>query len=90
MPKVSAKYHKCKYFFQIFKKVQFFEIWLEPKTCLCSIYHNFVKNYYFDLKFAVYLAITFYYDVLKGLFHKFIRVVVVGARSRLAFFRNRG
>ena len=25
-------------------------------------------NEYFDLKFAVYLAIAFYYDVLKGLF----------------------
>ena len=24
------------------------EIWLKPKSCLCSIYHNFVKNYYFN------------------------------------------
>ena len=74
------------------KKVHFFnprEIWLEPKSCFCSIYRNFVINEYFDLKFAVYLAITFHYDVLKGLFYTFV-VVVVGARSRLAFFRNRG
>ena len=67
------------------------EIWLEPKSCFCSIYHNFVINEYFDLKFAVYLAITFHYDVLKGLFDTVVVVViVVGARSRLAFFRNRG
>ena len=75
------------------KKVHIFtphEIWLEPKSCLCSICHNFVKNYYFDLKFAVYLAITFHYYVLKGFFNTMIRVVVVGARSRLAFFCNRG
>ena len=40
---------------------------------------------------AVYLAIAFHYDVLKGLNDTFV-VVVVGARSwsRLAFFRNRG
>ena len=35
-------------------------------------YHTFVINEYFvsnfDLTFAVYLAITFHYDVLKGLF----------------------
>ena len=70
------------------------EIWLEPKSCFCSIYHNFLINEYFDLKFAVNLAIAFYYDVLKGLFDTFVVVdvivVVVGARSRLAFFRNRG
>ena len=66
------------------------EIWLEPKSCLCSIYHNFVINEYFDLKFAVYLAITFHYDDLKDFLNSIIRIVVVGARSRLAFFRNRG
>ena len=41
----------------------------------------------------MYLAITFHYNDLKGLFDSFIVVVVivvVGARSRLAFFRNRG
>ena len=72
------------------KQIHFFnsrEIWLKPKSCFCSIYHNFVINEYFDLKFAVYLAITFHYDVLKGLFHT---AVVVGARSRLAFFMIRG
>ena len=72
--------------------VQFFtppEIWLELKSCLCSIYHNFVKNYYYDLKFAVFLAITFHYNVLIGLFDNMIRVVV-GARSHLTNFSNRG
>ena len=42
----------------------------------------------------MYLAIAFHYDVLKGLFDTAVVlsviVVVVGARSRLAFFRNRG
>ena len=94
MTKVSAKYHLRKYFTKIpRKKSTFFyprEIWLEPKSCFCSIYHNFVINEYFDLKFAVYLAIAFNYDVLKGLFDTVVVVVVVGARSRLAFFRNRG
>ena len=69
------------------------EIWLKPMSCFCSIYHNFVINEYFDLKFAVYLAIAFYYDVLKRLFYFSVVVcvvVVVSARSRLAFFRNRG
>ena len=67
-------------------------IWLEPKSCFCSIYHNFVIKEYFDLKFAVYLAIAFHYDVLKRLFDTAVVVlaVVVGERSRLAFFRNRG
>ena len=50
------------------------------------VFIQFVINEYFDLKFAVYLAIAFHYDVLKGLFDT---AVVVGARSRLAFFRNR-
>ena len=62
------------------KKVHFFyprEIWLEPKSCFCSIYHNFVINEYFDLKFAVILAIAFYYDVLKGLFDTFVVVDVI-------------
>ena len=75
------------------KKVNFFtppEIWLEPKSCLCSIYHNFLKNCYFNLKFAVFLAITFHYDVLIGLFDTMIRVVVVGARSHPSNFRNWG
>ena len=97
MTKVSAKYHLRKYFRKIpQKKIYFYyprEIWLEPKSCFCSIYHNFVINEYFDLKFAVYLAIAFYYDVLKGLFDTAVVVcvvVVVSARSRLAFFRNRG
>ena len=91
MTKVSAKYTDVTIIFNFPKKIHFFtplEIWLEPKSCLCSIYHNFVINEYFDLKFAVYLAITFHYDVLKGLFDTV--VVVVGARSLLAFFRNRG
>ena len=45
---------------------------------LCSIYHNFVKKkYYFDLKFAVFLAITFYYDVLIELFGTMIRVLIL-------------
>ena len=73
------------------KKIHFFyprEIWLEPKSCFCSIYHNFVINEYFDQKFAVCLAIAFHYDVLKGVFDTFVVVVAVGARSRLAFFRN--
>ena len=97
MTKVSAKYHLRKYFRKIpQKKIHFYyprEIWLKPKSCFCSIYHNFVINEYFDLKFAVYLAIAFYYDVLKGLFYFSVVVcvvVVVSARSRLAFFRNRG
>ena len=95
MTKVSAKYHLRKYFRKIPKKKSTFfyprEIWLKPKSCFCSIYHNFVINEYFDLKFAVYLAIAFYYDVLKGLFDTAVVVcVVVSARSRLAFFRNRG
>ena len=98
MTKVSAKYDLRKYFRKILKKkVHFFyplEISLEPKSCFCSIYHNFVINEYFDLNFAVYLAIAFHYDVLKGLFNIAVvfRVVVVvaGARSRLSFFRNRG
>ena len=61
MTKVSAKYYWHNYYSQFKKKIHFFtprEIWLEPKSCLCSIYHNFVINEYFDLKFAVYLAIT--------------------------------
>ena len=43
----------------------------------------FVINEYFDLKFAVYLAIASHYDVLKGLFDSAVvlSVVVVGARS---------
>ena len=52
-----------------------------------------MKNYYFDLKFAVYLAITVHYDVLKGIFQFFdsmirvvVAVVVVSVRSRLAVF----
>ena len=75
-------------FLNLKKKVHFFtprEIWLKPKSCLCSIYHNFVKNYYFDLN----LDTTFHYDVLKGFFDSMIRVVV-SARSRLAFFCNWG
>ena len=39
----------------------------------------------------MYLAIAFHNDVLKGLFDTAVVVVaavVVGARSRLAFFRN--
>ena len=62
------------------KKKKYFtppEIWLKPKSCLCSIYHNFVKNYSFDLKFAVFLVITFHYNVLFGLFDNMICVVVV-------------
>ena len=43
----------------------------------------------------MYLAIAFNYNVLKGLFDTAVVVVavvvvVVGARSQLAFFRNRG
>ena len=78
------------FFKKLKKKKQFFtppEIWLEPKSCLCSIYDNFVKHYYFDLKFAVFLAITFHYDVLIGLFDNMIRVVV-GVRSHPTNFRN--
>ena len=98
MTKVSAKYDLRKYFRKILKKkVHFFyplEISLEPKSCFCSIYHNFVINEYFDLNFAVYLAIPLHYDVLKGLFNIAVVVVAVvvvaGARSRLSFFRNRG
>ena len=58
------------------------EIWMELKSSgpvyVCmrkayfTSYHTFVINEYFvnnfDLTFAVYLAITFHYDVLKGLF----------------------
>ena len=53
MTKVSAKYDLRKYFRKILKKKSTFfyplEISLEPKSCFCSIYHNFVINEYFDL-----------------------------------------
>ena len=68
--------------------------WSQSPVFVQFIIPNFVINEYFDLKFAVYLAIAFHYVVLKGLFDTAVVlsviVVVVGARSRLAFFRNRG
>ena len=55
MTKVSAQYHWRNYYSQFSQKKSTFliftprEIWLEPKSCLCPIYHNFVINEYFDL-----------------------------------------
>ena len=95
MTKVSAKYHLRKYFRKIPKKKStFFTLvkfgWSQSPVFVQFIITFLLMSSYIDLKFAVYLAIAFYYDVLKRLFNFSVVVVVVSARSRLAFFRNRG
>ena len=98
MTKVSAKYDLRKYFRKILKKKSTFFTLLKFRWSQSPVFVQFIITLLlmniFDLNFAVYLAIAFHYDVLKGLFNIAVvfRVVVVvaGARSRLSFFRNRG
>ena len=64
--------------------------WSQSPVFVQFIITLFLMNILIWNLLCSYLAITFHYDVLKRFFDSIIRVVVVGVRSRLAFFRNRG
>ena len=73
MTKVSAKYDLRKYFRKIpKKKVHFFLPSWNFVGAKVLFFVQFIITLLlmniFDLNFAVYLAIAFHYDVLKGLF----------------------